>query len=477
MERHPHPETVARQVALGYFLLQPTTKQVEFGKENFWWRGKGSLGWDLARAQAHHASAEIHGERPAEDPDYRFAVVQSEHYRVHLGSAVEELRRRAALQVPLPFRALVPGRRAGTGGRGGRAAGAGAGPAGPGTGGSLMKTLLVDNHDSYTYNVFHLLAAASGEEPMVVNNDAVSWRVLTRLDFDAIVLSPGPGRPTAGTTSASAATSSATAKSRSSASASATRGSATCSRATVEPRAEGDARPPQPGAARRRGLFAGMPQGFSVVRYHSLAITSPLGPDGSVDRLVRRRRGDGGRAHQAADVGRAVPPRVDLHRARAEARRELLRLAAGAQAAGGAPAGRGTIAPQALEAGAARRRAGRRRAGAADADAGGGGADRARLRTALRPARSRVLARQRRRADLAGASAPSWGPAPARTAASSATTSTAARSRSTAAAVETVEHESIFDYLQREMGRLRDRPRRARASTSSAASSATSATS
>ena len=58
-----------------------------------------------------------------------------------------------------------------------------------------MRTLLVDNHDSYTYNVFHLLAAASGEEPMVVNNDAVSWRVLSRSDFDAIVLSPGPGRP------------------------------------------------------------------------------------------------------------------------------------------------------------------------------------------------------------------------------------------------------------------------------------------
>ena len=58
-----------------------------------------------------------------------------------------------------------------------------------------MRTLLVDNHDSYTYNVFHLLAAASGEEPTVVNNDAVSWRVLSRAKFDAFVLSPGPGRP------------------------------------------------------------------------------------------------------------------------------------------------------------------------------------------------------------------------------------------------------------------------------------------
>ncbi|HEY3552148.1 MAG TPA: hypothetical protein VGK66_00530, partial [Solirubrobacterales bacterium] len=90
MARHPHPESVPAQVALGYFLLQPTTKQVKFGKEKLLVEGKGSLGWDLARAQAHHASAEIEGERPAGDPDYRFAVVQSEHYRVHLRSAVDE---------------------------------------------------------------------------------------------------------------------------------------------------------------------------------------------------------------------------------------------------------------------------------------------------------------------------------------------------------------------------------------------------
>lgn len=58
-----------------------------------------------------------------------------------------------------------------------------------------MTTLLIDNYDSYTYNVFHLLAAVSGEEPIVVHNDTVSWRALERWDFDAIVLSPGPGHP------------------------------------------------------------------------------------------------------------------------------------------------------------------------------------------------------------------------------------------------------------------------------------------
>jgi arginyl-tRNA synthetase len=90
MAEHPRPEAVPAQVALGYFLLQPTTKQVNFGKEKLLREGKGSLGWDLARAQAHHASSELRGERPAEDPDYRFAVVQSQHYPVHLRSAVEE---------------------------------------------------------------------------------------------------------------------------------------------------------------------------------------------------------------------------------------------------------------------------------------------------------------------------------------------------------------------------------------------------
>jgi arginyl-tRNA synthetase len=90
MATHPHPETVPAQIALGYFLLQPTTKQVNFGKDKLLREGKGSLGWDLARAQAHHGTTALRGERPAEDPDYRFAVVQSEHYRVHLRSAVDE---------------------------------------------------------------------------------------------------------------------------------------------------------------------------------------------------------------------------------------------------------------------------------------------------------------------------------------------------------------------------------------------------
>jgi arginyl-tRNA synthetase len=86
---HPHPDRIAAQVALGYFLLQPTTKRVEFEPEKLLRARKDSLGWDLARAQAHRGTGRLAGARPAEDADYRFAVVQSEMYRRHLRSAVE----------------------------------------------------------------------------------------------------------------------------------------------------------------------------------------------------------------------------------------------------------------------------------------------------------------------------------------------------------------------------------------------------
>jgi para-aminobenzoate synthetase len=58
-----------------------------------------------------------------------------------------------------------------------------------------MKTLLIDNYDSFTYNLFQLLAEANGDEPIVVRNDELGWDELAELEFDNIVVSPGPGRP------------------------------------------------------------------------------------------------------------------------------------------------------------------------------------------------------------------------------------------------------------------------------------------
>jgi arginyl-tRNA synthetase len=87
---HPCPERVAAQVVLGYFLPYPAAPDIDFDPSRLLCEEE-SLGWDLARARARRSQGSPGGGRPAEDPDYRFAVVQSELYRRHLRLAVERL--------------------------------------------------------------------------------------------------------------------------------------------------------------------------------------------------------------------------------------------------------------------------------------------------------------------------------------------------------------------------------------------------
>jgi para-aminobenzoate synthetase len=58
-----------------------------------------------------------------------------------------------------------------------------------------VRTLLIDNYDSFTYNLYQLLGEVNGQPPVVRRNDAAAWTDLSMADFDNIVISPGPGRP------------------------------------------------------------------------------------------------------------------------------------------------------------------------------------------------------------------------------------------------------------------------------------------
>lgn len=56
-----------------------------------------------------------------------------------------------------------------------------------------MKILIIDNYDSFTYNLAHMVEDITGEYPTVFRNDKISMEKIN--DFDLIILSPGPGIP------------------------------------------------------------------------------------------------------------------------------------------------------------------------------------------------------------------------------------------------------------------------------------------
>ena len=59
---------------------------------------------------------------------------------------------------------------------------------------SSMKILVIDNYDSFTYNLVQLLGKFTGEV-VVARNDRITVQEIMELNPDRIIISPGPGRP------------------------------------------------------------------------------------------------------------------------------------------------------------------------------------------------------------------------------------------------------------------------------------------
>ncbi len=57
-----------------------------------------------------------------------------------------------------------------------------------------MKVLLIDNYDSFTFNLYHYISSL-GIKVEVIRNDKINSKEIIKRKYDKIVISPGPGNP------------------------------------------------------------------------------------------------------------------------------------------------------------------------------------------------------------------------------------------------------------------------------------------
>jgi len=57
-----------------------------------------------------------------------------------------------------------------------------------------MKIILIDNYDSFTFNLYHYISSL-GVNVNVIRNDKITHKQIIKNKYDRIVISPGPGNP------------------------------------------------------------------------------------------------------------------------------------------------------------------------------------------------------------------------------------------------------------------------------------------
>jgi anthranilate synthase component 2 len=166
--------------------------------------------------------------------------------------------------------------------------------------------LMVDNYDSFTYNLVQYLGEL-GEEVRVVRNDAMSVDEIAALHPARIVISPGPCSPNeAGVSSRSSSGSPDASDSRRLSRPSMHRGGARRPRRPCRPH---HARQDSPILHDDKTLFRGLSNPFEATRYHSLLIERATIP---AELEISAWTAEGeimGVRHTASTArGRAVPP-------------------------------------------------------------------------------------------------------------------------------------------------------------------------
>ncbi len=140
-----------------------------------------------------------------------------------------------------------------------------------------MTTLLIDNYDSFTYNLYQYLSEL-GAEIVVHRNDKVTVDECEALVPDRVVISPGPGRPAGAGVSTEIV--------RRFAGRAPVLGvclghQCICEAFDGEIVGAGEIKHGKTSSISHdgRGVFAGLPDPFTAVRYHSLAADPPSLPD------------------------------------------------------------------------------------------------------------------------------------------------------------------------------------------------------